>query len=72
MHNDEFEAYFRKVPRFIPKISYLKEPEEYNTRPIIFRKHIYSALWFIWLLGILEIIKMLHELKILPALFYIY
>ena len=72
LHKIEFESYFRKVPRFIPKISYLMEPEEYITRPVIFRKHTYSALWFIWLLGILKIIEMLHDLKILPTIFYLY
>jgi len=29
LHKDEFEMYFKKVPRFSPKISYLTEPEEY-------------------------------------------
>ena len=72
LHKNEFEMYFKKVPRFFPKISYLTEPEEYIVKPVIFRKHIFSALWFIWFLGILELIEALHELKICPTIFNIY
>src|SRR4030043_2332545 len=72
LHKNEFEMYFKKVPRFFPKISYLTEPEEYIVNPVVFKRHMFSALWFIWLLGILEIIEELHELKVLPTIFNIY
>ncbi|KPK90382.1 MAG: hypothetical protein AMJ94_09550 [Deltaproteobacteria bacterium SM23_61] len=72
LHKNEFESYLRRVPKFFPKISNLLEPEEYIVRPIIFRRHIFSALWFIWLVGILEVIEELHELRILPVIFNIY
>ncbi|HOO89971.1 MAG TPA: isoprenylcysteine carboxylmethyltransferase family protein [Syntrophales bacterium] len=72
LHKEEFARYVKKVPRFFPKISYLTEPEEYIVKPVIFKSHMLSAIWFIWALGLLEIIKKLHELKILPTLFHIY
>ena len=72
LHKNEFEMYFKKVPRFFPKISYLTEPEEYIVNPVVFKRHMFSALWFIWLLGILEIIEELHELKVLPTIFNIF
>jgi protein-S-isoprenylcysteine O-methyltransferase Ste14 len=72
LHKREFEMYFKKVPRFFPKISYLTEPEEYVVKPAILKRHMFSALWFIWFTGILEIIEELHELKVLPAIFNIY
>ena len=72
LHKTEFEIYFKKVPRFFPKISYLSEPEEYIVKPVIFKKHMFSAIWFLWLLGILEVIEELQELKVLPAIFDIY
>jgi protein-S-isoprenylcysteine O-methyltransferase Ste14 len=72
LHKKEFEMYLKKLPRFIPKISYLTEPEEYIVKPIIFKKHMFSALWFIWFVGILEIIEELHELQVLPTIFNIY
>ncbi|MDI6686891.1 MAG: isoprenylcysteine carboxylmethyltransferase family protein [Desulfobacterales bacterium] len=72
LHKNEFEVYFKKVPKFFPKISCLTEPEEYIIKPVIFKKHMFSALWFIWLMGILEIIEGLHELNVLPTIFNIY
>ena len=72
MYGLEYEAYMRTVPRFWPKWSLLTEPEEYVVNPIKFKRHIFSALWFIWILGILEFVEMLRELEILPALFSIY
>lgn len=72
LHGDQFETYFKKVPRFFPKISYLIEPDEYSIKPVIFRRHMFSALWFIWIIGILELIEELHELRLLPTIFKIY
>jgi len=72
LHENEFEMYSKKVPRFFPKISYLTEPEEYIVKAVILKRHMFSALWFIWFIGILEIIEELHELKVLPAIFNIY
>jgi protein-S-isoprenylcysteine O-methyltransferase Ste14 len=72
LHKDEFERYFKKVPKFFPKISYLAEPEEYVVKPKVFRNHMFSALWFVWFLGLLEIMEEFHELNILPTIFNIY
>ncbi len=72
LHKDEFEVYFKQVPRFFPKISNLTEPEEYVVKPVIFKKHMISALWFIWFLGILEVIEELHRMEILPTVFNLY
>ncbi len=72
LHKSEFEVYLKEVPKFFPKISLLKEPEEYIVKPLVFKRHMFNAVWFIWSVGILEIIKELHELKILPAIFKIY
>ncbi len=71
-HGVAFDMYRSKVPCFFPKISNLSEPQEYIVKPVIFRKHMISALWFIWLIGILELIEELHESKIIPILFTIY
>jgi protein-S-isoprenylcysteine O-methyltransferase Ste14 len=72
IHSEEFEAYCLKVPRFFPKISALTEPQEYVVKPIIFKRHMFSALWFIWLIGVTELIEDLHEMEILPNLFRIF
>jgi len=72
LHDKEYEIYLKEVPRFFPKISLLKEPEDYIVKPIVFKRQMFDALWFIWLMGLLEIIEELHELKLLPTIFKIY
>ena len=72
LHKDKFDTYFETVPRFFPSISMLKEPEEYIVKPVIFKRHLFDALWFIWLVGILEVIEALHKMDVLPTLFTLY
>ncbi len=68
----EFEEYKKKVPAFFPRFSSFAEPENYNVKPIVYRRHIFSALWFIWLLGILEVIEGMKEIGFLKSLWSIY
>jgi protein-S-isoprenylcysteine O-methyltransferase Ste14 len=72
LHGGRFEAYHRNTPAFFPKLSLLQEPETYTVNPRIFKRNIFRALWFIWLVGILEIIEAFHETGILPTYFRIY
>lgn len=69
---EEFREYLNTVPRFFPKLSLLKEPKEYLVKPILFKEHAFDAIWFIWFIGIVEIIKDLHIQNILPTLLTIY
>lgn len=71
-HQGAFEEYFARVPRFFPRWSLFTEPEDYVVKPIVFRRHIMSALWFVWMLGIVEFIECLHEAGLLPTWFHIY
>jgi protein-S-isoprenylcysteine O-methyltransferase Ste14 len=71
-HGAAFEAYASKTPRFWPDLKRLEEPEFYLVKPIIFRNHLFSAGWFITLVGVLEIIRGLQSLSLLPILFRIY
>lgn len=71
-HGQSFKNYLNSVPRFFPKLSNFTEPQEYIVNPIVFRNHIFSALWFIWMIGILEILEELHDLNIIPTIFAIY
>ena len=72
LHGERFEAYRRNTPAFFPKLSLLKEPETYTVNPRIFKRNIFRALWFIWLIGIIEIIEAFHETGVLPMYFRIY
>ncbi|PLX53364.1 MAG: hypothetical protein C0611_05585 [Desulfobacteraceae bacterium] len=72
LHKSEFEIYLKKVPRFLPKSSLMNEPEKYLVRPIVIRRHMFDALWFIWFLGVFKLIETFRELKVLPTIFKIY
>lgn len=67
-----FEEYKRKVPSFFPCLSSLEEPDQYTVNPIVYRRHIFSALWFIWIVGILEVIEGLREIGVLSHLWTLY
>jgi len=53
-------------------LRYLKEPQQYLVEPRLFRKHIFDALWFIWLFGIMELLEAFHELNVLPVWIELY
>lgn len=72
IHKERFESYRQTVPAFFPSPAKFQEPDEYVVRPMIFRKNLLDAIWFIWLIGILELISALHEANIVPVLFSIY
>jgi hypothetical protein len=72
LHGDKYAAYRKKTPYLIPDLSLFKEPETYTVDTKIFRKNIFRALWFVWIVGIIEIIEALHEAGILPVFFMVY
>jgi len=67
IHRDAFDDYVARVPCFFPNPALLREPPQYMVEPRLFRRHIFDALWFIWLAGVLQIVTRLHELKIVVA-----
>ena len=71
-HGDAYKIYRDATPLFFPNLSKLQEPETYTVKTRIFRQHIFDALWFIWLIGIMEIIEGFHKLGIIPAIFKVY
>lgn len=68
LHGTRFVEYCHRVPRFFPRWRLLVEPETYAVRPDRFRSHLFDALWFVWALGLLEILEALHKYKVLPTL----
>jgi len=72
VHGDKFKNYCKKIPKFIPSFSSYVEPEEYTIKPQILRKRFFDSLWFVWIVGILEIIEALHEHDIIPIFFNLY
>lgn len=67
-----FEKYTRNVPAFFPDISIFEEPETYKVNPGVYRIHIFSALWFVWSVGILEVIEGFRKTGLIDALWTLY
>jgi protein-S-isoprenylcysteine O-methyltransferase Ste14 len=72
VHKTEFDDYVGSTPRFFPSFVLLREPQEYTVKPQEFRKGLFDALWFVWLVGILELIEAFHEFGILPVFLRLY
>ena len=72
IHGKQFDDYIDSTPRFFPSFVLLKEPQEYTVKPQAFRKGLFDALWFVWLVGILELIEAFHEFEILPIFLRLY
>lgn len=49
--NDQYSNYYKKTPSFLPKISNLNEPNDYEIRPVKFKKALIDVVWFIWSIG---------------------
>ncbi|THB76258.1 MAG: isoprenylcysteine carboxylmethyltransferase family protein [Desulfobacteraceae bacterium] len=72
LHREEFKRYLSRVPRFFPKLSLLEEPLHYQVKPVRFKKQMFDVLWFVWVLGVIEIIEECHRQDIFPAIITIY
>lgn len=71
-HGPLFEAYCRRTPRLVPDFRLLDQPSDYVVRPAAFQRWLADALWFIWGIGIVELIEALHETGVLPVLWHVY
>jgi len=69
---EDYARYRAEVPAFLPRLSNLTEPVEYVVKPVIYKRHIFSALWFIWIVGLLELIEGLKELGVVTPLWTLY
>jgi protein-S-isoprenylcysteine O-methyltransferase Ste14 len=69
IHGEAFSDYCKKVPAFFPSFKLFKEPDEYTVKPKIFRKTLFEVLWFVVLLGVLEIKEGLTQAGVLRAIF---
>ena len=67
-HGDAYEHYLRSVPRFWPRLTSIQEPEKYSVSPVKYRQAMFDALWFILILGIIELSEALRETGFLPTI----
>lgn len=67
----QFEAYCARVPRFLPRLSGYVEPLTYTVNPRLFRRTMFDVVWFIWFVGILELVEALHEYHYVKPLIHL-
>ena len=72
IHGENFQKYMSSAPRFFPAWKRLVEPKEYLVRPRTYRRHMNEVIWFLLILGFLELVKSLHEMGILPTILALY
>jgi protein-S-isoprenylcysteine O-methyltransferase Ste14 len=72
IHKEAFSDYCKRTPVFFPALRLLTEPEEYIVKPKIFRKTLFEVLWFVWLLGIIELKEAAEQAGLLPTIFKLY
>lgn len=72
IHGENFQKYMASVPRFFPAWKHLVEPEEYLVKPRIYRRHMNDVIWFLLILGFLELVKSLHQIEFLPTMLALY
>jgi protein-S-isoprenylcysteine O-methyltransferase Ste14 len=66
-----FADYCARTPRFFPRLGALREPETYLTNPRLFRRTMGDVLWFVWLVGVIELVEALHNTRLLTPLFHL-
>ncbi len=72
LHGPAYDAYVARTPRFFPRRSALSEPDTYAVDPRRFRRALFDALWFVWLVGLLELAEALREAGAVPRLLTLY
>jgi protein-S-isoprenylcysteine O-methyltransferase Ste14 len=71
-HGQAYLDYRAAVPAFFPSLARLREPDEYVVQPKVYRRHIFSAIWFVWMLGALVLLHGLRAAGVLPVYITLY
>ncbi|MCG2738963.1 MAG: isoprenylcysteine carboxylmethyltransferase family protein [Syntrophaceae bacterium] len=66
---ERYADYLRRVPRFIPRLRLLQEPDSYLVNVRVYRKSLLDATMFIWLYIVFHFIERLQQMGILPIFF---
>ncbi len=59
---EDYKRYKDEVPAFFPRFSQYKDLNEYSVNPSILKKHIMSAVWFIWIIGVIYFLETLKNI----------
>lgn len=72
LFEDVYIQYNRITPRFLPNISLLNEPDDYDIKPIKFKKALMDVIWFIWAIGVMIFLNEIKVLGFIPTYFNIF
>ena len=68
LFGESFRQYRQRVPRFWPNRGLYSEPASWSSNPRLFRRHILSDIWFVWIAAIIELVECLRNVGWLPHL----
>ncbi|MDP5119693.1 MAG: isoprenylcysteine carboxylmethyltransferase family protein [Prochlorococcaceae cyanobacterium MAG_34] len=68
LFGESFRQYRQRVPRFWPNRGLYSEPASWSSNPRLFRRHILSDIWFVWIAAIIELVEGLRNVGWLPHL----
>ena len=72
IHGDAYRDYMSSVPRFIPKWRLFREPSEYQVNTKIFRREMIDSIYFVWIVGLFEIVEIMVEHGVIRTFFSLY
>ena len=72
LHGAAYDHYTQTVPRFFPQLLEVTEISASTSSPILMRHQLASAVWFVWFLGIAELVEACHNAHYLPVWISIY
>ncbi len=68
LFGESFRQYRQRVPRFWPNPGLYCEPASWSSNPRLFRRHILSDIWFVWIAAIIELVEGMRNVGWLPHL----
>ena len=68
----EFQSYSQRTPKFFPKFSLFNMPEECTVSTKVFTRALIRSFFFIWMIGLLELIEGIQQSGVVPTLFSLY
>jgi protein-S-isoprenylcysteine O-methyltransferase Ste14 len=68
LFGESFRQYRQRVQRFWPSPGLYSEPTSWSSNPRLFRRHILSDIWFVWITAIIELVEGMRNVGLLPHL----
>jgi protein-S-isoprenylcysteine O-methyltransferase Ste14 len=68
----EYDEYMAQTPRFLPRPSLFREPQERLVNAKVFRRELFDSIYFVVLIGVFASIDDLREYEVWTSLFKIY